>query len=83
MVGAAGRLCGWVADKVIWGLSLAVQVPVVQLGAGEVRGLGRAGTSPSQSLPFCEGGIEPKVPLPRGLSSPPSQGSLLLTVGYR
>lgn len=38
MAGAAGRLCGWVADKVIWGLFLAVQVPVVQLGAGEVRG---------------------------------------------
>lgn len=47
MAGAAERLCGWVADKVIWGLFLAVQVPVVQLGAGEVGGLGRAGTSSS------------------------------------
>lgn len=66
MAGAAGRLCGWLADKVIWGLFLTVQVLVVQLGAGEVRGLGGAGTSLSQSLPFCEGGIELKVPLSRG-----------------
>lgn len=44
MAGAAGRPCGRVVDKVIWGLFLAVRVLVVQLGAGEVRALaGRGG----------------------------------------
>lgn len=71
------------ADKVIWGLVLAGQGPVVQLGAEEVRGLGcgvgaGGGASLAQSLPFSKRNrTEGCHPLSRSPSSPPSQGPAL------